>query len=312
MAVLILILGLFYTILLFSWQWLLHCPRSKIFNWTRNQKLHSFIDAYHIPHTAKHRYWTGLLLLVRVILYLIAAFSASVYADPHIPLLATIVIICCLLLYKNIMMIKVYRNWLLNAMDTFMCFNIVIPAMFTLHTFTDQNLQSKVINISVGITIILLCFIIAFHVYRYGSVKLYTYCQNTKLCEYMTKWLSFICSQQEKSSSNPSDGGLLDVLDSLRQDESEEIYDQHDKPTSSVVSLVHSDESPSSDYYRKLNEGENQSDYQLHTDEGNILQQERVKSASTQQGSNNTKKFELSSYFPQNENIKKPLLDESL
>ena len=311
-AVLILILGLFYTILLFSWQWLLHCPRSKFFNWTRNQKLHSFIDVYHTPHTAKHRYWTGLLLLVRVILYVIAAFSSSVYADPHIPVLATIVVICCLLLFKTIMMIKVYRNWLLNAMDTFMCFNIVIPAMFTLHTFTDQNLQSKVINVSVGITIVLLCFIIAFHVYRYGSVKLYTYCQNTKLCAYMTKWLLFICSQQEKSSSNPSDGRLLDVLDSLRQDESEEIYHQHDNPTSSVVSLVHNDESPSSDYYVKLNVGENQPEYQLHIDEGNILRQERIKSVSTQQGSYNTKKIELSSYFPQNENIKKPLLEKNL
>ena len=312
MAVLILILGLFYTILLFSWQWLLHCPRSKVFNWTRNQKLHSFIDTYHTPHMAKHRYWSGLLLLARVILYLIAAFSASVYTDPHIPVLATIVVICCLLLFKTVMMIKVYRNWLLNAMDTFMYFNIVIPAIFAVHTFTDQSLQSKVINVSVGITIVLLCFIIAFHVYRYGSVKLYTYCQNTKLCDYMTRWLSFIHSP-ENILCSPSDGRLLDVLDSLRQDESEEIYDQHDKPTSSVVSLVHSDESPSSDYYLKLNEGENQSDYQPHIDEGNIiLRQERVKSASTQQGSNNTKKIELSSYFPQDENIGKPLLDETL
>ena len=134
--------------LLFSWQWLLHCPKSKIFNWTRNQKLHSFIDAYHTPHTAKHRYWTGLLLLARVILYLIAAFSTSVYADPHIPLLATIVVICCLLLFKTVMMIKVYRNWLLNAMDTFMCFNIVIPAIFNLHSFTDKTLQTKVIDMS--------------------------------------------------------------------------------------------------------------------------------------------------------------------
>ena len=79
------------------------------------------------------------------------------------------------------------------------------------------------------------------------------------------------------------------------------------------MSLVHSEESPSSDYYLELNEGENQSDYQPHIDEGNIiLQQERVKSASTQQGSNNTKKIELSSYFPQDESIRKPLLDETL
>ena len=316
-AVFILIFGLFYTTLLFSWQWLLHCPRSKVFNWTRNQKLHSFIDAYHIPHTAKHRYWTGLLLLVRVILYLIAAFSASVYADPHIPLLATIVVICCLLLYKNIMMIKVYRNWLLNAMDTFMCFNIVIPAMFTLHTFTDKTLQTKVIDISVGTTIVLLCFIIAFHVYRYGSMKLYMYCQHTKLCEHVTRWLSFIHSQQENSSSSPSDGMLLDVLESLRQGESEEIYDQHDEPTSSVVSLVHSEESPSSDYYLELNEGENQSDYILQSDKGNVELQAREKCPTptnfkTQIRStcDKTKKSTMKNEFSSYDDNRKPLLNE--
>ena len=312
-AVLILLVGLFYTILLFSWQWLLHCPRSKVFNWTRNQKLHSFIDTYHTPHTARHRYWTGLLLLARVILYLIAAFSASVYADPHIPLLATIVVMCCLLLFKTAMMIKVYRNWLLNAMDSFICFNTIIPAIFTLHSVTDKNLQTKVIDISAGVTVILLCFIIAFHVYRYGSVKLYTYCQNTKVCEHMTQWLvSCIHSQQEKSSSHmPSDGRLLDILDSLRQDEIEETYDQHEQPTSSVVSLVHSEESPSSDYCLKLTEEENL--IQSDIDKGNILHQGVKNStcASAQRGSSNTKKVELSSYLSQHENnIRKPLLDD--
>ena len=303
-AVLILTLGLLYTILIFSWQWLLHCPRSKVFNWTRNQKLHSFIDTYHTPHTAKHRYWTGLLLLVRVILNLIAAFSASVHADPYIPLLSTIIVICCLLLFKTVMMIKVYKNWLLNAMDTIMCFNVVIPAIFTLHSFTDKSIQTKVIDLSVGITVVLLWFIIAFHIYRYGSLKIYSYCQNTKLCKIMIEWLSFAQSQ-EKTTSSPSDGRLLDVLDSLRQDD-DPVYDQHDAPTSSVVSLVHNDESPTSDYCLKLTEEENQNT------KGNIEPQKSSSYVSTQTGLNNTKKEELSPYFSQYESIRKPLLDENL
>ena len=315
-AVIILTFGLFYTILLFSWQWLLHCPRSKVLSWTRNQKLHSFIDTYHTPHTAKHRYWTGLLLLVRVVLYLISAFSASVYADPHIPLLATIIVMCCLLLFKTVMMIKVYRNWLLNAMDSLLCFNIIIPAIFILYSFTDKSLQTKVIDTSIGITLTLLCFIIAFHTYRYGSVKLYTNCQNTKLCELVTRWLvSCIHSQQANSTSSsmPSDERLLDILDRSRQDETKEIYDQHNtsNPTTSVVSLIHSEESSSTNYCLKLSEEENQSDI----NEGNVLWEEKIEcstSGSAQQGSNNTvtKKVELSSYFSLDENMRKPLLDD--
>jgi predicted outer membrane repeat protein len=316
-AVIILIFGLFYTILLFSWQWLLHCPRSKVLNWTRNQKLHSFIDTYHTPHTAKHRYWTGLLLLARVILYLISAFSTSVYADPHIPLLAMIIVLSCLLLFKVVMMIKVYRNWLLNTMDSFMYFNIIIPAIFTLHSFADKSLQTKVIEISVGITVMLLCFVIAFHVYRYGSVKVYTYYQNTKLCERMTKCLaSFMHSHEENSSSIPSDGRLLDVLDSLRQGETEGVHSEHDtgtgKPTTSVVSLVHSEESPSTDYCLKLNE---EPDHLLDIDKGTTLQQERMTSStcatrSAWQGSNYKIELPLSAYSSQDENIRKPLLDD--
>ena len=77
-ALVILLLGLLYTILVFSWQCLVKCPRSRLLGWTRNHKLSSFINTYHTPHTAKHRYWPGLLLLIRVIVYLIAVLVHQV------------------------------------------------------------------------------------------------------------------------------------------------------------------------------------------------------------------------------------------
>ena len=111
-AILNLTLGLLYTFLIFVWQWFLSFSRLQFLKWTRNQKLHNFIDTYHAPHTAKHRYWTGLLLLVRVMVYLISAFSVSV--DPRITLLSTVVIMCCLSLYKTAFIVRVYKNLLLN------------------------------------------------------------------------------------------------------------------------------------------------------------------------------------------------------
>lgn len=70
----ILVFGLPYTTLIFAWQWLVRCYKLKIF---RNLKFRLFIDTYHTPHTAKHRYWTGVLLFVRVIIFLISTFSVS-------------------------------------------------------------------------------------------------------------------------------------------------------------------------------------------------------------------------------------------
>ena len=46
-AVLILLVGLVYTALLFSWQWLLYLPRWRIFEWSRNPKTQMFIETYH-------------------------------------------------------------------------------------------------------------------------------------------------------------------------------------------------------------------------------------------------------------------------
>ena len=97
-AILILVIGLVYTALLFSWQWLLHLPRWRIFRWTMDQKLQIIIETYHTPYTPKHRYWTGLLLLARAVLYLVAA--ANVSNDPTVALTATFVIVCCIFLFE--------------------------------------------------------------------------------------------------------------------------------------------------------------------------------------------------------------------
>ena len=237
-AVLILFLGLLYTILIFSWQWLLRYSRSKFFMWTRNQKLHSFIDTYHIPHTAKHRYWTGLLLLVRVVVYLISAFSVSI--DPHITLLSTVVIMCCLLLYKTMLIIGVYKNWLLNAMESFVFFNIAIFASVTWYTFDESGnsneiLQAVATYISVGTVFILFLFVIIFHVYRYGSAKLYLFSQRTKIGR-----KAHMLYNQKQDYRTPLNNTLLDIIDSPREDSDYKSPPllSHQGPTNSVVSMI--------------------------------------------------------------------------
>ena len=56
--------GLAYTILLFSWQWLHKLPNVILLRWLRSTKLNSFIEAYHAPYKPKYRYRTGVLLVV--------------------------------------------------------------------------------------------------------------------------------------------------------------------------------------------------------------------------------------------------------
>ena len=90
-SILILLLCILYTALVFSWQWLLRYQNKAIFKWARYQKLRHFLEPYHAPYTAKYRYWTGLLLCVRVFLYLISVFNFSL--NPRVDLMAVILLL---------------------------------------------------------------------------------------------------------------------------------------------------------------------------------------------------------------------------
>jgi hypothetical protein len=80
-AIIIVAIGIAYTSLLFSWQWLLRAPQIKVFALIRDTRLNSFMDAYLAPHTLKSRYWTGLLLFIRVVIYILSAVNVS--GDPN-------------------------------------------------------------------------------------------------------------------------------------------------------------------------------------------------------------------------------------
>ena len=57
------------------------------------------MDVYHNPYNKDHRYWIGLLLLVRVVLYLVSALN--VLGDPHINLLSINSAIVLLLFFQH-------------------------------------------------------------------------------------------------------------------------------------------------------------------------------------------------------------------
>ena len=165
-ALLIILVGAPYTILLLLWQWIVRAPRWKVFKWTRNTKLNAFIAAYHVPYNNKYRYWTGLLLLVRVILYITA--SVTVSDDPEISLLATIILVGGLFfLNRCIRNLKVYKKSVTDIVETIVYFNLLVLAAFSLrYSFkADPTEQTAVAYTSTIITFFLLIGVIAYHVY---------------------------------------------------------------------------------------------------------------------------------------------------
>ena len=163
-ALLIILVGVPYTILLFLWQWLVRAPKWKVFKWTRNTKLNAFISVHHAPYNSKYRYWTGLLLLVRVVLYITA--SVTVSADPQTSLLITNILVGSLFLIKEITGVRVYKKSFLNIIETGLYFNLLALSAFSWYRFKiDAKKQTAVAYTSTIITFILLVGVVIYHVY---------------------------------------------------------------------------------------------------------------------------------------------------
>jgi hypothetical protein len=167
-AVFIFLLCLFYTVLLLSWQFLLRLPKWRIFKWSRNPRLQTFVETYNTPYTPKYRYWTGLLLIGRIVLYLVAA--ANVSNNRTIALTAIIFTVCCIIGLRGIGS-SPYRKWSLDVLETFFCLNILFLATFTWYSLDNPDSNKEVAAyISVTITFPVLLVIILYHVYTYTSL----------------------------------------------------------------------------------------------------------------------------------------------
>ena len=244
-AIMIFLAGLAYTFLLFTWQWLLRSPRWKILNWTRSQKLSLFMETYHAPYSLKRRYWTGLLLIVRAVLFFISAINFS--GDPRVTLLSTIIIVSVLFFYLALFNVRIYKNWLTSAMETFTYINIVFFATFTWYTFDTNGNQSAVAHTSVGIMFIMLLVVITYHVYRYANIKPFNRLRQSVFCKNLSKRLHTKENTQETLADRDTQE-LLEVIDrnlkegtthtvlDITKSENHDVFCHHSTSTSEEAS----------------------------------------------------------------------------
>jgi hypothetical protein len=165
-SLLIIIIGVPYTVLLFLWQWLVRAPNWKVFKWTRNTKLNSFVSVHHAPYNSKYRYWTGLLLLVRVILYITVSVATSYSNNPQSSLLLTVILLGGLFFLNGITGFRAYKSSLVNVLENGLYFNLLAFAAFSQYDFKNNvTKQTVVAYTSTTIAFILLIGVILYHVY---------------------------------------------------------------------------------------------------------------------------------------------------
>ena len=158
----LIVLFLPYTLFLIFSQWL----RSKsgqyrIFSWVNHYRVIPFLEAYHAPYTDKHRYWTGLMLLVRCALFLLFALNA--FGDPSVNLLAigsiTAILPTVYALFAN----RIYKNWYLNTLELSFIVNLGILAVATLYIRSAGGNQNAVTITSISVAFATFVGIIIYH-----------------------------------------------------------------------------------------------------------------------------------------------------
>jgi hypothetical protein len=175
-ALLVLLAGIAYTVLLFSWQWLLQCKNKALAKTiVTYHRLYMFLEPYHAPYNYKYRYWTGLLLLVRATLYVIAAVNVS--NDPEVNLLAVAIAMTGILLLKGFANKSIYKRWPLDVLEVSCYANILCFCLVTLYTLAGNRDGTVIAYISGSLIILTFTAVLSVELFSKPALKLWNKCK---------------------------------------------------------------------------------------------------------------------------------------
>ena len=121
-------------------------------------------DAYTGPYKHKHRYWTGVLLIIRVVVLIV--FSVNQTNNPAINLLTVAVVVLVILVYFAYM--RVYKNWLHSLLEIISFLNLGIFTVATFYQLVNNGRQTCTATayLSTSIAFALFAMIIFYHLIK--------------------------------------------------------------------------------------------------------------------------------------------------
>ena len=160
-VVVVMLLSLTYTMILASVQCLRKC-NSRIFSWVPRFK--PFFDAYTGPYKDSYQFWTGHLLLIRIIILL--AYTFNTHGHPRVNLLL-IISACAHLLLLNVWFVRgVYKKWPLDVLESSSFLNLGILSAATAYVEKNGGNQMAVTYTSVGVAMITFIGVLIYHIYK--------------------------------------------------------------------------------------------------------------------------------------------------
>ena len=180
-SLLFLVTGLVYTGLVFSSQWLQRYS-GKCCKSTRDPvvRLKPFIDAYTGPFKDKYRFWTGLCLMVRLILTVVFSFTTTLQSQLNNYII--VVTVGAMFAVGT----RAYKDKCITVLETFSFINLIcLSLMMILFTesYRDTVSANVIVSVSVSIEILLFVIIVTVHCFLafnkvFPNCKLY--CHKTR------------------------------------------------------------------------------------------------------------------------------------
>ena len=157
-----------YTLLLVFGQCLQAKSNLKIFSWVNRPTFKYFLDNYHAPYQDRHRYWTGLMLLVRIVFLI--AFACDIPNDPSHYMLAIITVAVCVQSWGWILGVSgVYKRQWVGILDASFVLNLIIVSAATLYCYGQKSCgdgsQAVIGYTSLGVAFLTFIGILTYHLH---------------------------------------------------------------------------------------------------------------------------------------------------
>ena len=214
-----------YTLLLLFGQWLQAISHLRFFSWVNSARLKPFMDSYHAPYKPKHRYWPGLLLVLRFVLLLV--FALNPQQDTNVSLLAILVGAGILQLWAWASG-GVYKNWCLDVLEGSFALNLIVLVGATYCVKLSGGNQLAVGYTSVSIALATFTGILAFHIFQ--QVRHTKLWKKVPKLNFKVKKLS-MKEAENINLENPTNNAKAANFDQLREPWLEDLL----LPTHSVV-----------------------------------------------------------------------------
>ncbi len=161
-----LLLFLPYTLLLLFGQCIVAGSNHKLFRWANNPKVRSLLDAYHAPFKNHHRYWVGLLLLLRFVLLVISAvIDINSPRDPSVNLLA-LATMCIGLAIWTWNVGSMYKAWHNNILESSFILNLAILAAVSYQVKVEGGSKQAAVHTSVVVVFVTFLGITMYHLVK--------------------------------------------------------------------------------------------------------------------------------------------------